>query len=194
MSRAATSARPPATAVEPAWVDAVLRFWFGLDEHQWWHKDAGFDALVRERFLPLHEDLAMREGFIATTPREALAAVIALDQFPRNMFRGDPRTYATDAQARRIVRAALLSGFDRVLPPIQRLFLYLPLQHSEDVPDQELACALVAAVGDQDWLDHAEAHRRIVARFGRFPHRNAILGRPATRTEQAFLREPGSSF
>jgi uncharacterized protein (DUF924 family) len=197
MSRAPIARRggsAPGPGPEPAWVAEVLGFWFGLDEDRWWHKDPAFDAEVRARFADLHGRLAGQHDFAAATPREALAAVIALDQFPRNMFRDDPRAYATDAQARRILRRALLSGFDRALVPAERLFLYLPLQHSEDIADQGLACALTAALDNAEWLHFAEAHRGIVARFGRFPHRNAILGRTSTPGERAFLRQPRSSF
>jgi len=180
---------------EAAWIDAVLRFWFiECDEQDWFGKDAAFDAAIRERFMPLYRRLQTQSTVIARSPREALASVVVLDQFPRNMFRNDPRAFATDVQALRIARAAIASGFDKALPNPHRLFLYLPLEHSEDVQDQAMGCELVAASGDARWARYAQAHKAIVDRFGRFPHRNAVLGRPSTPEELAFLETPGSAF
>lgn len=178
-----------------AWIDRVLRFWFDeCVEQDWFGKDAAFDAGIRERFMPLYRRLQTQSIVIVRSPREALASVVVLDQFPRNMFRGDPRAYATDAQALRIAKAAIASDFDKALPNPERLFLYLPLEHSENVRDQALACALVAAGGDARWARYAQAHKAIIERFGRFPHRNAVLGRPSTPEELAFLETPGSGF
>jgi uncharacterized protein (DUF924 family) len=127
-------------------------------------------------------------------PRVALATVIVLDQFPRNMFRGQPRVYATDAQALAVAKAAIAGGLDRALPKDGRLFLYMPLQHSEDAADQRLSVELVSALGDESLTRFALAHQRIIERFGRFPHRNAILGRSSTPEELASLDEPMGRF
>ena len=123
-----------------------------------------------------------------------LALIIVLDQFPRNMFRGDPRSFATDAAARDVLRHALEKEFDVGLSTTQKQFLYLPLQHSEEAVDQALSVALNAATGDPDLVKWADAHKRIIDRFGRFPHRNEILGRATTDEEAEFLAKPGSSF
>jgi uncharacterized protein (DUF924 family) len=181
--------------LEPAWVGAVLDFWFDeLSEQRWFAKDAALDARILRRFLGLHEGLLAQEDPRLGTPRTALAAVIVLDQFPRNMFRGDPRAYAADPMARRIARAAIASGFDTHLPASQRMFLYLPLQHSEDAQDQRLACALIEPLGNAEWMRYAVAHKAIIDRFGRFPHRNAVLGRRSTPEELELLKEPMGSF
>ncbi len=123
--------------------------------------------------------------------RGALALAIVLDQFPRNMFRGDARTYAADALAREVAERALARGFDRELPSPEWQFFYLPFEHSESLPDQERCCALFAAAGDADLLKWAELHADIIRRFGRFPHRNAVLSRATTPDEQAFLDGDG---
>jgi len=178
-----------------SWCDDVLHFWFDdLSSDQWWRKDAALDARIRERFLPLYERLAARPVAATTDPRVALATVIVLDQFPRNMFRGQPRVYATDAQALAVAKAAIAGGLDRALPKDGRLFLYMPLQHSEDAADQRLSVELVAALGDEELTRFALAHQRIIERFGRFPHRNAILGRSSTPEELASLDEPMGRF
>lgn len=191
----ATECLAAPAAGEPAWVDAVLHFWFDeLSDTHWFRKDPGLDATIRERFLDLHERVLVRDGADAITPRAALATVIVLDQFPRNMFRDDPRAYAADALARRIAKAAIASAFDDELSLPQRLFLYLPLEHSEAIDDQRLAVRLIEALGDAEWTRYALAHQAAIERFGRFPHRNAILGRVSTPAEIAFLEEPMGSF
>jgi uncharacterized protein (DUF924 family) len=182
---------PPAAG----WIDAVLAFWFGeCDEQDWFGKDGAFDEAVRERFMATYRQLQSQPDLVARSPREALAAVVVLDQFPRNMFRSDPRAYATDLQALGIAKAAIASGFDSSLEIAERLFLYLPLEHSEDLGDQAMACRLTAATGDVRWTRYAQAHMAIIERFGRFPHRNAVLGRRSTPEELAFLQTPGSAF
>ncbi len=127
-----------------------------------------------------------------------LALILLLDQLPRNLFRGSAKAFATDAQAREAARAALARGFDRSLPASWRQFIYLPFEHSEDLADQDLSVKLATALARDPAfaraLDYAERHRAIIARFGRFPHRNAALGRVSTAEEEAFLKEPGSSF
>ena len=178
-----------------AWVDEVLHFWFDeLTADQWWCKDDALDARIRTRFLSLYEDVASRPGIAIAEPRVALATAIVLDQFPRNMFRGDPRAYATDAQARAVAKAAIAAGQDRALPKNERVFLYMPLQHSEDAADQRLGVELVSTLGNEEWTRYGLAHQRIIERFGRFPHRNAILGRESTSEEIASLDEPMGKF
>ncbi len=180
----------------PQQVSDVLTFWFEetLPE-QWFVKDEGFDAKVRERFLALWE--RARAGACdawTESPHGALALVIVLDQFPRNIFRGDPRSFATDAKALEIAKAAIARGFDEDLTTDEKAFLYMPLQHSEVPADQELSCRLNEPLDKPDYYAFAVAHRDIIARFGRFPHRNAVLGRTSTSEEATFLEQPGSSF
>ncbi len=174
-------------------VDDVLRFWFE-DPSRWWKKDPAFDAEVRAKFEPLHDaiDRGEHEDWLET-PRGALAYVIVLDQFSRNMFRGTERMFASDERARAAVRRALDRGDDRALAEAERTFLGMPLMHSEDLADQDRSVAFFAA-GPEDNRKFAEQHRDIVRRFRRFPHRNAILGRTSTPEEIEFLKQPGSSF
>ncbi len=178
-----------------AWVDQVLGFWFAeLREEDWWKKDAALDEKIRARFLALHERLADTGAIEATGPRPTLAAIIVLDQFSRNMFRNTPRAYAADPIARRLAREALAQGFDEAMRADERLFLYLPFEHSEDPADQELSVELFSRLGRDDWTRFAIAHKVIIDRFGRFPHRNAVLGRVSTPEEIAAIREPMGSF
>ena len=166
----------------------VLAFWREAGEDKWFKKDTAFDDAIRARFLETYETAAA--GLLAgweNTRDGALALVIVLDQFPRNMFRSDPRSYAADALARAVAERAIARGFDRQLPPDDGQFLYLPFEHSETAADQERCCALFRATGDADKLKWAELHADIIRRFGRFPHRNAVLGRATTPEEQAFL-------
>ncbi|MGH6817049.1 MAG: DUF924 family protein [Hyphomicrobiaceae bacterium] len=183
-------------AVPDAWVADVLQFWFvELIQKAWFEKNEAVDQMVRDRFSTVYEAVAQRLAAEAlTTPERALATVIVLDQFPRNLFRGSARAYATDPLARDIAAEALACGFDERLDKSGRLFLYLPFEHSENAADQARAVALFARLGDADWLRYAEAHKRIIDRFGRFPHRNAVLGQSSTPEEIAFLQQPGSSF
>ena len=181
---------------EDGWVGEVLQFWFEQTEpDQWFEKDPTFDASIRERFLGLHEILVSRgnDGLLADA-RTALAAVIVLDQMSRNMFRDTPRAFATDLQALRVSEAAIVRGFDAGLTKDQRMFLYLPFEHSEDRQSQARSVALMASLGDPELQKWAEAHRAIVDRFGRFPHRNSVLGRTSTPEETEFLEQPDSSF
>jgi uncharacterized protein (DUF924 family) len=183
-----------ADITEPAWVGEVLRFWFEeLSEAQWFAKDDDLDAQIRERFGSLHERL-VEDGCTDTAPRQLLAAVIVLDQFSRNMFRASPRAYLTDATARRLSRTAVEQGLDAAMTPHERLFLYLPFEHSEDIVDQALAVDLIGAVGDPAWTRDAMAHKAIIERFGRFPHRNAVLGRVSTDEELELLAKPKAWF
>jgi uncharacterized protein (DUF924 family) len=195
----------PARAAED-----VLDFWFVPDEpasgasafptrDHWFRKDPAFDADVRERFGALiARALAGGLGEWCDTPRGALARVLLLDQFTRNAFRDTPDAFAGDARALATARDALARGYDAALTPVERWFLYMPFEHSEALEDQERAVALFHALardtGLSDPVDWAERHAEVVRRFGRFPHRNAILGRESTAEELAFLRQPGSRF
>lgn len=170
---------------------AVLDFWFGeLKPEQWWKRDETLDAAIRERFLDLHERLAEKipPEWLATA-RGRLAAVIALDQFPRNMFRDDPRTFATDPKALALAKETVAKGLDTDLSESERAFLYLPFEHSEEPEDQAESVRLYRKLGDAEALDFAEKHKLIIDRFGRFPHRNAVLGRETTQEEREFLKE-----
>lgn len=180
---------------DPAWVGEVLGFWFAeLRESDWWAKNESIDARIRARFLGLHARVASTDAGGVVGPRPLLAAVIVLDQFSRNLFRGNRRAFAADPIARRLARQAVSSGFDTTMRPEERLFLYLPFEHSEDPADQALAVRLIAALGQDSWTRYALAHQALIDRFGRFPHRNAVLGRESTAEELAALREPMSSF
>jgi uncharacterized protein (DUF924 family) len=169
----------------------VVDFWREAGHALWFAKDDNFDRRFRERFLTVHEHAARGElsGWLATA-EGALALVVLLDQFPRNAFRGTPRMYATDAIARDVAQAAIDAGHDRSVEPELQVFFYLPFGHSENLADQERAVALCTRLG-RPHLSFAEGHRDIVRRFGRFPHRNRILGRTPTEEEQRFLDEGG---
>jgi uncharacterized protein (DUF924 family) len=181
---------------EYGWVGEVLKFWFEQTApDQWFEKDPTFDASIRQRFLGLHEILVSRaNNGLLVDAQTALAAVIVLDQMSRNMFRDTPRAFATDPRALWISQAAIVRGFDADLTKDQRMFLYLPFEHSEDRQTQARSAALMASLGDPELQKWAEAHRAIVDRFGRFPHRNSVLGRISTPEETEFLKQPGSSF
>lgn len=185
----------------------ILEFWFGTPDdpswggnrEAWWRKDADFDDDIATRFLATHEAAARGDLDSWTgTAAGSLALLILLDQFPRNLFRGEARTYDTDAKARTVAQAALDRGFEDGLTEIQRWFLYLPFQHSERLDDQLRSMTLydrLSEGGDNaNTKKSAQRHYEIVVRFGRFPHRNAVLGRPSTEEELAFLKEPNSSF
>ncbi|MGD9805344.1 MAG: DUF924 family protein [Hyphomicrobiaceae bacterium] len=181
---------------EPSWVGDVIRFW--LDEtpaEKRFKKDTAFDDEIRARFGAVYEAIAAAppKGD-ALTPRIALATLIVLDQFSRNMFRGNPKAFAADGVARSIARAAVDGGLDRQLDVAARFFIYLPFEHSEDIVDQARSVDLIATLGNAEWDRYAIAHKEIIERFGRFPHRNDVLGRASTDEEIAFLKEPGSSF
>ena len=168
----------------------VIGFWQEAGPERWFAKDDSFDALCRARFLSAYE-LAGAGGLNGweETPTAALALVILLDQMPRNMFRGDKRTWATDGAALRVAERAIEGGFDREVAPELRRFFYLPFMHSEDLAAQNRSVALNAALGDPEITQYARHHRDIVARFGRFPHRNEVLGRTSSPEEIAFLDE-----
>lgn len=168
------------------WADEVRRFWFAQPEQRWWKGDPELDAEIRERFLPLWEDQRSKpaEDFLAS-PQEALAAVILFDQFPRNMFRGHADSFATDHLALAIAGAALARGFDDGMSKHERAFLQMPFEHSENIDDQERSLALFTALGDHELLRFARLHHDVIERFGRFPHRNAMLGREPRPSEIA---------
>jgi uncharacterized protein (DUF924 family) len=181
----------------------VLRFWFGEGaEHgkahkRWFVKDAAFDAEVGRRFSGLHEQLIHTQEWLDGA-HTCLARVIVLDQFPRHIHRGSARAFSSDALALEAAKHLVDRGWDRTLLPVERMFAYLPFEHSESLEDQERACELCrplqAFPETADTHRYALAHRDIIRRFGRFPHRNAALGRPSTPEETEFLKQPGSSF
>ena len=192
--------------VAASW-EEVLGFWFGAPDSPefgrprpaWFVKSAEFDALIRDRFLATYE--AAASGALddwSARPLAALALAVALDQFPRNMFRGTQRAFAADAHALAVARGAVGRGYDEVLLPVQRWFVYLPFEHAEDLAAQRESLRLferlaVDAAGART-LTYAMRHYAVIERFGRFPHRNAILGRESSPEELAFLAQPGSSF
>jgi uncharacterized protein (DUF924 family) len=179
------------TTTLPADATAMLDFWREAGPARWFRKDADFDARLRERFQDLHFAAARRElDAWVDAPESALALVLLLDQFPRNAFRGSGHMYATDPLARLHARRAIAMGHDQATPTELRLFFYLPFAHSEDLHDQDLSLERHLTLGP-DGAKHAIGHREIVLRFGRFPHRNAILGRESTPEELAFIREGG---
>jgi uncharacterized protein (DUF924 family) len=170
----------------------VVMFWVKAGPKSWFRKSKAFDAQIRERFEALHHAAARGEldGW-ADTPEGALALLLLLDQFPRNMFRGSPHAFATDPLARKVARAAVDRGFDAEVEPALRQFFYLPFEHSEHLEDQDRGVDLCAQSGDADLAKWARLHRDIIVRFGRFPHRNGSLGRTTSEAEQSFLDEGG---
>ena len=168
------------------WRANVLRFWFGLDPKQWWRGGADLDHRLRETFLKLWEQKRQLpvDSFL-DDPLTALAAVILFDQFPRNMFRDHADQFSTDHLALAIARAAIDKGFDDQLEPRERGFLYMPFEHSEDLADQNRSLLLFTALGDANQLGYAQKHHDVIARFGRFPHRNKLLGRTPRPAELA---------
>jgi len=185
----------------------VLAFWFGAPDSPergrprkcWFEKSEAFDAEVRSRFLKLYKRaVAGKLSRWERTPLAALALAVVVDQFPRNMFRGQARAFAADPLALRVARRMLSRGFDGLLRPVERWFVYLPFEHAEDLAAQRRSVALFGSLAgcpdSAGVIDYAQKHYTIVARFGRFPHRNATLGRESTSEEMAFLSQPGSSF
>lgn len=195
-------------------VESLHACWFGgkaddaaadRQSKLWWSKSAALDDELARRFTPLVQ--AARSGALdgwANTPLGALALILLTDQLPRNIFRGTPAAFASDGMARSVALAGLEQGMDRQLKPVERVFFYLPLEHAESMADQERSVALYTRLFQEAPVSHLERyrgfltfalrHRRVIERFGRFPHRNAILGRASTPEELAFLQEPGSSF
>ena len=190
----------------------ILDFWFGTGDTlgksrpQWFQKDAGFDEEIRTRFLAAYEAAIRTQtqpeagpsAYGWKQPGDGLALIVLLDQFPRNMFRQNARAFATDSLARATTRQMLAQGFDNAMRPVERQFIYLPLEHSESLADQAQSVALfntLSAFPETRELHlWAEKHRMIIERFGRFPHRNSALGRDSTAEEIIFLAQPGSGF
>lgn len=194
--------------------ESLHAYWFGgkaddaAADRQlklWWSKSAALDAELAERFTPLVQ--AARAGGLdnwADTPTGALALILLTDQLPRNIYRDTAAAFASDTMARAVAAAGLASGWDRQLRPIERVFFYLPLEHAESMEDQDRSVALYTRLFQEapmasleryrNFLTYALRHRRVIERFGRFPHRNAIIGRASTTEEVSFLQEPGSSF
>jgi uncharacterized protein (DUF924 family) len=188
---------------------AVLDFWFlppdqaghGAYRPQWFRKDDAFDAAIRERFAAAVESALKGSARVDQQDADLLATILLLDQFTRNIFRGTPRAFGGDPRALQIAEALVAAGRDKNLTPWQRWFAYLPFEHSESLLDQERSVALFAALRREmqheafdSAHDYALRHRDVITRFGRFPHRNAILGRASTAEEVEFLKQPGSSF
>lgn len=175
----------------------ILNFWFSpQSKANWFKRSMDFDATIRARFLAAWYQ-ARAEDFArwADESDGALALIILLDQFPRNMFRASPLAFASDAQALDLARAAIARDFDQAQAADRRRFFYLPFEHSEDLADQK-ACVqfFKDRTQDPEGLDYAQRHLAVIERFGRFPHRNIVLGRLSTAEEEAYLREPGSGF
>jgi uncharacterized protein (DUF924 family) len=182
-------------------VDEILQFWFGdgsdpEHERRWFAQDAGFDQACRNGFLADHERAAGGElDNWKEEPSSALALILLLDQFPRNIFRGTPRSFATDPQALATAKDAIARGFDLALPPARRQFIYLPFQHSENLDDQHQSVRLFRKLAAEHpemsgHIKYADHHFQVIRRFGRFPHRNAVLGRVSTTEEAEFLQRP----
>ncbi|MCM2343922.1 MAG: DUF924 domain-containing protein [Alphaproteobacteria bacterium] len=176
----------------------VLHFWFEeVQPSQWFQKNESFDDLIRDRFMGTYRLAA--DGVCDLWRDEAegaLALCVVLDQFPRNMFRGAATAFASDVAALRVAKQAIVRGFDQMMTPTRRRFLYLPFEHSEALADQETSLKLFGAMREDDPLgyDYAARHYEIIQRFGRFPHRNAILGRQNTPDEEEYLAHPGAGF
>lgn len=175
---------------------SVLRFWFHeIQPAQWWKVDPGFDKLVTERFGGLHHQAACAELFEwRSTPRGRLAEILVLDQFSRNIFRNDPRAFASDALALALAQEAVSAKADHELTQEERNFLYMPYMHSESKLIHVVAEELFRKYTPQSTYEFELRHKKIIDRFGRYPHRNAVLGRESTTEELKFLTEPGSRF
>ena len=176
----------------PALPADVLTYWLSAGPAKWFARNDRFDDAIRLRFEPTHHAAARGEYAAWQETADGCAALlILLDQFPHNLYRGSAHAFATDPLARSIARRAVARGFDEAVDPLLRSFFYLPFEHSEDIGDQKLCIELYATAGDADGLKWAKIHFDIIERFGRFPHRNAALGRETTPEEQAFLDDGG---
>ena len=179
-------------SIEPPLNAEIVEFWRAAGPPKWFRKDEAFDAALRGAFEAAH--FAASRGEFADwgqTAEGSLALLILLDQVPRNIFRGSAHAFATDPMARAVARAAVERGFDRALEPALRQFFYLPFEHSEAIADQDHSVATIESTGDAELLKWANIHRDIIVRFGRFPHRNAVMGRTTTPEEAKFLAEGG---
>lgn len=169
------------------WAQNLLAFWFGLDEQRHWTVDPALDDEIRHRYGRLWEsERHQPDARFLADPDTALAAILLFDQVPRNIFRSDRRSFATDAKALALAEILIDRGYDMIQPPERRLFLYLPFEHSEALPHQDQCVRLMETLGRPNQIDYAVKHRDVIARFGRFPHRNAVLGRESTEDEIAF--------
>ncbi|PSB16303.1 DUF924 domain-containing protein [Phormidesmis priestleyi ULC007] len=187
-------------------LDQILNFWFGdmqdvaqlKSRKVWFTKDAAFDKQVKQFQSDYEQAASGQLDRWLDSPQGCLGLALLLDQFPRNLFRGQPRSFATDAKALSVVQHAIAQRFDRQLPPVQRQFLYFPMEHSENLEHQRQSVKLFHQFSDNpdlsDTYDFALRHQAIIQRFGRFPHRNQILRRATTPEEAEFLTQPGSSF
>jgi len=188
-------------------VAAVLEFWFGAADSpqfghardEWFKQSAAFDEQVRIRFAGLHDAAAAhRLDDWKATPEASLALVLVLDQFSRNLYRDSPRAFACDGHALSLAEEAIEAGFDRLLAPVQRMFIYMPFQHSEAIERQRRSLELFETLRNDPQTaycyDYAVRHFEVIAKFGRFPHRNSILGRASTPQELEYLRQPGAGF
>lgn len=193
VSAAAPTSRTPMPNM-PKWIDEVLRFWFEeTPARAWFTRDDAVDAEIRRRFGALHASLTEKvPASVSASALGALATVVVLDQFSRNLFRSSSRAFAADPTALAIAEEAIAAGLDRELKTQQRMFLYMPMQHSEDLRVQRRSLELFGALADPNALSYARQHYEIIERFGRFPHRNRVLGRASTAAESEFLKEhPG---
>ncbi|MEO6422884.1 MAG: DUF924 family protein [Candidatus Nitrotoga sp.] len=174
----------------------ILKFWFEETEPaQWWKKDKNFDRIIVDRFSELHQRATRCEFFEWRKDDQGrLAEIIVLDQFSRNIFRGSPLSFSQDALALALSQEAISTGADKALSPVERSFLYMPFMHSESIKIHELAVKLFRQDGIKSNLDFELKHKAIIERFGRYPHRNSILGRKSTQEEIEFMKLPGSDF
>lgn len=181
---------------ELAWVNEVLSFWFvELEKPQWFKKDEALDTEIRQRFEGVHSAVAGTEvGQLTTSPRTALAAIIVLDQFSRNMFRGSARAFASDPKALELSKLVLEKGLEQDYSIDEKAFCYLPFEHSEAIEDQHRSVAFFKRLGDESYLGYAKGHLDVIEKFGRFPHRNEVLARRSTPEELEYLAQPGSGF
>ncbi len=174
----------------------VLRFWFDeVGPKGWFSGGAALDAAISARFMAAHAAVSQAsEADLLDTAERSLAAIIVLDQFSRQMFRGRGRAFESDAAALRLAAAAVARGHDLSTPAERRIFFYLPYEHAEDLRSQDTSVRLIGALGDALFTDYAERHRAVIRQFGRFPHRNAAAGRLSTAAERAYLATPGAGF
>jgi uncharacterized protein (DUF924 family) len=174
----------------------IIEFWFEeIEKSQWWAKDEAFDELIRKRFLKVHARAIRCELFLwRETCLGALAEIIVLDQFSRNMFRHRPESFSYDSLALALSQAAIARGFDTELSIEKRSFIYMPFMHSESLVIHSIAESLFSNLGVESSIEYERRHKAIIEKFGRYPHRNSVLGRVSTPEEEAFLRLPGSRF
>ncbi|MEO1544041.1 MAG: DUF924 family protein [Pseudomonadota bacterium] len=178
------------------WHDEILAYWFEtLSPPDWFQPSTEIDRVIEARFAGLIDDIASKHPTkLVETPDTALAAVLMLDQVPRNVFRNSAKAFAQDAKALALSKAIVENGLDKTIPLDRRLFAYLPFEHSENLDDQVASVELITALGDDQYTHFAKAHHDVIQKFGRFPHRNQILGRQSTQAEIDYLSQPGAGF